>query len=67
MEPEKIARLEPGPKELVLALGRDQPFDEMVKVLEKALTFEEFPGVSGCRPCFSGLDRFTIASRILQP
>jgi hypothetical protein len=38
----------------------------MVKVLEKALTFEEFPGFSGCRPCFSGLDRFTIASRILQ-
>jgi hypothetical protein len=36
------------------------PFDEIVAVLKQTLTVPELPGVRGCRPCLSGLDRFII-------
>ena len=53
--------------EPAIALDRNQNFDEMLKVLERALTFEEFPGFSGCCPCSPASTRFTIQSRTPQP
>jgi hypothetical protein len=46
--------------EIRLALKPDLPFNDIVAVLKETLTVPELPGVRGCRPCLSGLDRFII-------
>lgn len=56
----------PGPKELVFAIRPDTDFKEMVSQLEKILTIPELPDFRGCAPCFSGLDRFVLQSRVLE-
>ena len=43
-----------------LALTSDMPFEKIVDVLKQTLTIPELPGIKGCRPCLSGLDRFVI-------
>lgn len=47
-------------REVRLALSSDMPFDKLVDVLKQTLTIPELPGIKGCRPCLSGLDRFVI-------
>jgi hypothetical protein len=47
-------------REIRLALSNDMPFDKIVDVLKQTLTIPELPGIKGCRPCLSGLDRFVI-------
>jgi len=46
--------------EIRLALQPNMPFNEIVAVLKETLTVPELPGIRGCRPCLSGLDRFII-------
>jgi hypothetical protein len=46
--------------EVRLALKQDMPFDDIVAALKLTLTVPELPGLKGCRPCLSGLDRFVI-------
>jgi len=46
--------------EIRLALKPNMPFDEIVSVLKVTLTVPELPGIRGCRPCLSGLDRFIV-------
>ena len=50
----------PQVREIRLALSSDMPFDKIVDVLKQTLTVPELPGLKGCRPCLSGLDRFVI-------
>lgn len=50
----------PQMRELRVALPSDMPFEKMVDVLKVALTIPELPGIKGCRPCLSGLDRFVF-------
>lgn len=50
----------PQVREVRLALSNDMPFDKIVDVLKQTLTIPELPGLKGCRPCLSGLDRFVI-------
>lgn len=47
-------------RELRVALPSDMPFDKLVDVLKVTLTLPELPGIKGCRPCLSGLDRFVF-------
>lgn len=54
-----------GVKELTLVLEPDMSFDRIVKVLQEVLVVPELPGIRGCRPCLSGLDRFIIQSNVL--
>lgn len=56
----------PGVKEVVLALEPDMKFEAIVKVLQEVLVVPELPGIRGCRPCLSGLDRFIIQSNVLR-
>ena len=56
----------PGIKEVMLAVRPESDFKEIVRQLEHILTIPELPGVRGCAPCFSGLDRFVLQSRILE-
>jgi hypothetical protein len=50
----------PGVSEIRLALTSNTDFDSLVKVLREVLVVPELPGIKGCRPCLSGLDRFII-------
>jgi hypothetical protein len=50
---------EGGVRELHIALP-DAPFDEIVQILRKVWVVPEMPGIRGCAPCRSGLDRFII-------
>jgi hypothetical protein len=46
-------------REITLAVG-ELEFDEIVEILRQVWTVPELPGVKGCNPCKSGLDRFVI-------
>jgi hypothetical protein len=52
--------------EVRLALEPDMPFDDIVATLKETLTVPELPGIRGCRPCLSGLDRFIIEDIALR-
>jgi hypothetical protein len=66
MKPGEQREFEPGTKELVFAIRPDTDFKTIVSHLEKILTLPELPGIRGCSPCFSGLDRFVLESRVLE-
>jgi hypothetical protein len=51
---------EPGVREIRLALAADTSFDDIVEVLRKVWVVPELPGIRGCDPCRSGIDRFII-------
>jgi hypothetical protein len=55
-----------GISEMRLALAPDTSFKDIVAVLEKTLTIPELPGIRGCRPCLSGLDRFVIEDLVMR-
>ena len=48
-----------GVRELHVALP-NVGFDEIVQILRKVWTVPELPGIKGCAPCRSGLDRLVI-------
>lgn len=48
-----------GVREIRVAVP-DVGFDEIVALLRKVWTVPKAPGISGCDPCRSGLDRFVI-------
>jgi hypothetical protein len=54
-----IRRGQAGLREMVLAVD-DVGFDEIVKILREVWTVPELPGIRGCQPCRSGLDRLVI-------
>lgn len=48
-----------GVRELHVALP-DVGFDEIVQILRKVWVVPKVPGIRGCDPCRSGLDRLVI-------
>lgn len=56
MQDEKAAA---GVKELRVAVP-DTDFDEIVAFLRKVWVVPKVPGIRGCDPCRSGLDRLII-------
>jgi hypothetical protein len=56
----ELKRREPGVRQLVLALDSKTDFKQIVNVLERTLTFKDIPGIHGCAPCLSGIDRIVI-------
>ena len=52
-------------RELSIAVS-DVSFDEIVEILRKVWTVPELPGVKGCHPCRSGLDRIIIEDPALR-
>jgi hypothetical protein len=55
-----------GVSEVRLALAPDTSFKDIVATLEKTLTIPDLPGIRGCRPCLSGLDRFVIEDLVMR-
>ena len=52
--------------EMRVSIDSQLPFDQIVAVLKVVLTVPELPGVRGCRPCLSGLDRFIIEDIVMK-
>ena len=46
-------------REITLAVG-DIEFTKIVNILRKAWVVPDLPGIKGCHPCRSGIDRFVI-------
>jgi hypothetical protein len=59
MATEKKLRHATHVREISLAV-ENVNFDEIVEILRKVWTVPELPGIKGCDPCRSGLDRFVI-------
>lgn len=58
---------ETGVREIRLALDSKAEFKEIVGVLERVLTIKDLPGIRGCAPCLSGLDRLVIEDFAVNP
>jgi hypothetical protein len=50
----------PGVRQISLALDPSMSFKDIVAVLERTLTVPELPGIRGCAPCLSGIDRIIV-------
>lgn len=55
-----------GTRELVVSLNSDTKFKDIVRYLEKTLVVPEIPGISGCDPCLSGLERIVLEDTIIN-
>lgn len=64
--PELKRKREPGVRELRLALDSKTDFKEIVGVLERVLTIKDLPGIRGCAPCLSGLDKLVIEDLLIN-
>jgi hypothetical protein len=56
----------PGTKEVTFAVSSTASFDSLVGIMKEVLTLPELPGIKGCRPCLSGLDKFAFVSKVLE-
>jgi len=65
--PELKRRGEPGVRELRLALDSRTDFKEVVGILERVLTIKDLPGIKGCAPCLSGLEKLVIEDLVTNP
>jgi hypothetical protein len=58
-------RQPPQVREISLAVP-NASFDEIVEILRRVWVVPELPGVKGCNPCRSGLDRIVIEDPALR-
>ncbi|MEO6196023.1 MAG: hypothetical protein ABIS20_23635 [Thermoanaerobaculia bacterium] len=54
-----------GVRHITVAVESTTSFKDLVTILEKTLVVPELPGVRGCGPCLSGLDRFVLEDLVL--
>ena len=59
-------KVRPGTKELVIALESETDFESIVEYLKTTLVVPEQPGITGCHPCLSGLDRILIQNTVID-
>ncbi len=62
----QLKKARPGVRSLTVAVNSNTSFKDLVKVLERTLTVPELPGVRGCAPCLSGLDRLLLQDELLS-
>lgn len=62
----KVRRKTPGTNRLELTLEPNTDFDTIVNVLKQTLVVPELPGIRGCAPCLSGLDRLVLESTVID-
>lgn len=55
-----------GTRAITLAVAPDADFKQIVRVLEQTLVVPRLPGITGCAPCLSGLDRLVVQSSIFE-
>lgn len=64
--PELKRKIEPGLREMRLALDSKTDFKQIVGVLERVLTIKDVPGIRGCAPCLSGLEKLVIEDLVIN-
>ena len=64
--PEVKRRKGAGVREMVLAVDSGTNFKDLVGVLERVLTIKDLPGIHGCAPCLSGLDKLVIQDLVIN-
>ncbi|MEP7012471.1 MAG: hypothetical protein ABJC13_19295 [Acidobacteriota bacterium] len=62
----QLKKAHPGVRSMTLAVSTSTKFEDLVKILERTLTVPELPGVRGCAPCLSGLDKILIQDETLS-
>lgn len=62
----QLKKARPGVRSMTVAVSATTSFKDLVKILEKTLTVPELPGVRGCAPCLSGLDRVLLQDELLS-
>jgi hypothetical protein len=55
----------PAVRNITVAVESTTSFKDLVTILEKTLVVPELPGIRGCAPCLSGLDRFVLEDLVL--
>jgi hypothetical protein len=65
--PELKRKREAGVRELRLAVDSRTDFKDVVNILEKVLTIKDLPGIRGCAPCLSGLEKLVIEDLVTNP
>jgi hypothetical protein len=64
--PDTVRKPTQGVKHLTLALNDNTSFKDLTHILERVLTVPELPGIKGCAPCLSGLDRLVIENPLIN-
>ena len=64
--PELKRKREAGVRELRLAVDSRTDFKDVVNILEKVLTIKDLPGIRGCAPCLSGLEKLVIEDLVIN-
>ncbi len=62
----QLKKAHPGIRSMTLAVGTSTSFKDLVKILERTLTVPELPGIKGCAPCLSGIDRLLIQDELIS-
>jgi hypothetical protein len=65
MEAAAAAKAGPGVRQITVALP-DSSFEELVEILRQVWVVREGPGIRGCDPCRSGIDRLIIEDPALR-
>lgn len=55
-----------GVREVRFAIDSKTDFKELVGALEKVLTIKDLPGIRGCAPCLSGLEKLVIEDLVIN-
>lgn len=55
-----------GTRELKIAVNPDTDFQQIVDILRESWVVPKQPGVGGCQPCMSGLDRLVVQNGRLE-
>lgn len=62
----ELKKARPGIRALTLAVSSTTSFKDLVAHLEKTLTLPDLPGIRGCAPCLSGIDRLLLQDETLS-
>ena len=55
-----------GVREVRFAVDSRTDFKEVVNILERGLTIKDLPGIRGCAPCLSGLEKLVIEDLVIN-
>jgi hypothetical protein len=61
----EVRKRHSGVRHISIAVDSNTSFKDLVSILEKTLVVPELPGIRGCAPCLSGLDRFVLEDVVL--
>lgn len=55
-----------GVKHVVVAVSDTTDFKDLARMFERVLTIPDLPGIKGCAPCLSGLDKIVFENPLVN-